>query len=295
MRAARVFLFTLVLLTFGCFRSLLAQEMKDRIEKVPAKVTDMYGKTIEREITVTVFEIPGRAPYPLLVLNHGRAVNDADRAKLGRARYTEISRWFASLGYSVWVPTRIGYGVSGTGSSDDPEYSGSCSAKQYAPGFAAAADQTLQVIEYAKTKSDINARRIVVVGQSYGGMTSIAVAARNTPGVVATINFAGGSGGNPETRPGMPCGADLLRDLSARYGKAAQVPTLWVYTENDRWMGARFPREWFDAFRAAGGKGEFVMHPPHGEDGHSLFTRGAWVWQPGVQRFLEGIKEGAPQ
>jgi hypothetical protein len=92
----------------------------------------------------------------------------------------------------------------------------------------------------------------------------------------------------------MPCGADLLRDLFADYGKTARIPTLWVYTENDRYMGSRYTREWFEAFRASGGTGEFVMYPPHGADGHSLFTRGPSIWQPDVQRFLETVEGRRP-
>lgn len=276
-----------MLVASGWFPSAGAQDAAERIEKVAVMVTDMYGKQIGREITVTVFEVAGRAPYPLLVLNHGRAADDAGRAKLGRVRYTEASHWFASLGYSVWVPTRIGYGVSGT--DEDPEYTGTCANKRYDPGYAVSADQTLQVIEHAKRRADIDGRRIVVVGQSFGGATSIGVAARNMPGVVATINFAGGGGGDPQTRPGEPCAPGRLRDMFAAYGKTARVPTLWIYTENDKWMGSRYPKEWFDAFRASGGTGEFVQHPPHGEDGHSLFTRGFKLWQPIVERFMTQI------
>jgi dienelactone hydrolase len=266
-----------------------AQEPAERLLLVPVKVTDAYGKQIERDITVTVFEVPGRASYPLLVLSHGRPVDAAGRVRMGRVRYSEASRWFASLGYSVWVPTRIGYGVSGT--EDDPEYTGTCQSKRYEPGYAVAAEQTLQVIEHAKRNAAIDARRVVAVGQSFGGTTSVAVAARNPAGLVAAINFAGGGGGNPATHPGTPCAPDSLRELFEGYGTSSRVPTLWVYTENDKWMGPRYTREWFEAFRARGGAGDFVMHPAFGEDGHALFTRGLALWRPIVERFLAKVGE----
>lgn len=265
-----------------------AEEVSERVLKVPVRVTDSYGKRIEREITVTVFEIPGRASYPLLVFNHGRAVDAVGRFKMGRARYSQASLWFASLGYSVWVPTRIGYGVSGT--DEDPEDTRDCRNKQYEPGYAASADQTLQVIDFAKQRADIDGKRVVVVGQSFGGATSIAVAARNAPGVVATINFAGGGGGNPATSPGMPCAPDGLRKMFEGYGKTSRIPTLWVYTENDKWMGSKYTREWYEAFRDSGGVGEFVMQPPFGDDGHLLFVRGFTLWKPLVERFLTGVE-----
>ena len=45
-------------------------------------------------------------------------------------------------------------------------------------------------------------------------------------------------------------------------------------------------REWFDAFKAGGGVGEFVLFPPNGKDGHGLFTQDPEVWRPKAMAFL---------
>ncbi|HEV8108188.1 MAG TPA: alpha/beta fold hydrolase [Burkholderiales bacterium] len=257
----------------------------ERVLKVAVKFDDMYRKTIARDITVTVFEQPGRAPYPLMVLSHGRPPNNSGRQSFGRARFSEASKYFAALGYSVWVPTRIGYGVSGI--DEDPEDSGACGSKTYPPGYAAAAEQVLQVIDYAKRLPEIDGSRIVSIGQSFGGMTSIALAARNPAGMVAAINFAGGGGGNPETRPGEPCDPNRLAELFGSYGKTARVPTLWIYAENDRFFAPRHVKSWHEVFRSQGGGGELLLLPPFREDGHTLFMRGMPVWKPLVERFLQ--------
>jgi hypothetical protein len=55
-------------------------------------------------------------------------------------------------------------------------------------------------------------------------------------------------------------------------------------------MGSKYPREWFEAFQARGGTGEYVLHPPFGDDGHNLFTRGFELWKPMVERFLAGVQ-----
>jgi dienelactone hydrolase len=252
--------------------------------RVPVRVADARGLEVTREIVVTVFhDRAGRQPYPLLVLNHGRAVNAAGRAALGRARYSVASQWFAGLGFLVAVPTRIGYGVTG---GEDVEDSGACDRKTYEPVYAAAAEQTLAVIRALRARADVAKDRTVIVGQSFGGATAIALAARNPAGVQAAVNFAGGGGGNPRTRPQRPCGPHLLERMFASYGASARVPTLWVYTENDMYFGPQHPRQWFSAYRAAGGPGEFHLFPPNGEDGHALFTRAPEVWQPTVLAFL---------
>ena len=275
----------LALLWLAWVAGALAAEIAESVLKVPVKFEDMYRKTIEREITVTMFEEPGRAPYPLLVLSHGRPANNLGRQNFGRARYSDAAKYFASLGYSVWVPTRIGYGVSGV--DEDPENTGPCGSKVYPPAYAAAAEQVLQVMDYAKRRPDIDGARVVSIGQSYGGATSIALASRNPPGLVAAINFAGGGGGDPDLRPGEPCESFRLAEMFAAYGSTGRVPTLWIYAENDRFFGPKHAKNWFQAFRLQGGSGELVMLPPFGQDGHLLFARGLEVWKPIVERFLE--------
>jgi dienelactone hydrolase len=267
----------------------LSAEAKLREEQidVPVKVADAYGKAIEQSIKVTVFsDDANRTPAPVMVLNHGRAAEAAQRAALGRARYSAAARFFVSQGFIVAVPTRIGYGVTG---GEDVEDSGSCKAKRYEPGYAAAFAQTRTVLETVRSRPDADRARAVILGQSYGGTTSITAAAQNLEGVVATINFSGGGGGNPKTHPEQPCGPQRIEQLFGQYGKTARIPTLWIYTENDRYFGPEYPREWFKAFKEAGGTGEFVQFPPHGEDGHSLFTRFPEVWQPRVREFLSQV------
>ena len=80
---------------------------------------------------------------------------------------------------------------------------------------------------------------------------------------------------------------------NGRQNAAKLGSPLWVYTENDRWMGARYTKAWFEAFKSRGGVGEFVMHPAFGEDGHLLFSRGSALWHPIVERFLAGVGERA--
>jgi dienelactone hydrolase len=274
------------LLAFACFLISHAATAKVVEEErwIDAKAATAYGIEVSRPIMVAFFhddEAP--KPYPALVLNHGRAAAAEDRHALRTAVYAKIARWLAQRGFMVAVPTRIGYGVTG---GEDVEDSGACNSKRYPPVYAASAAQTLTVLEYLRSRADVSKDRAVVMGQSFGGATAVAVAAMNVPGVQATINFAGGGGGNPKTRPQDPCDRWQLERLFAGYGKTARTPTLWIYTENDMYFGPKLPKEWFDAFRAAGGRGEYVLYPANGSDGHPLFTRAPEVWQPRVLEFL---------
>ena len=254
------------------------------ILKVPVVVTDAWGKEIAQDIVVsTFFEDSTPGPRPIMVIGHGRAPDPVDRAALKRATYLTNASWFAKLGFLVVVPTRVGYGVTG---GDDVENSGACGQKNYPPAFAVAAAQTLKVLEVVRLRPDAAKDRAVILGQSFGGATSIAVAAQNPAGVQAAINFAGGGGGNPITMPQNPCGSRLLERLFSGYGKTARIPTLWIYTENDMFMGPTLPKEWFDAFKTAGGIGQYQLYPPLGKNGHGLFSMAPDIWRPRVLAFL---------
>jgi dienelactone hydrolase len=267
----------------------VATQARVREEQVdlPVKVVDAYGKVIERPIKLTIwFDDANAGPAPILVLNHGRASEAQERAALGRARYGDTARWLLGRGFIVAVPTRMGYGVSG---GEDVEDTGSCSQKNYPPGFAVAAQQTLAVLDFVRQRPDAAKERAVIMGQSFGGATAVAVAALNPPGVQAAINFAGGGGGNPKTQPQNPCAPHRLEAMYRTYGATAKVPMLWLYTENDMYFGPKLPRQWHEAFTGAGGKAEFIQYPPHGDDGHQLFTRFPAAWQPKVGEFLDAV------
>ncbi len=259
---------------------------------VPVQVTNAYGRPFSQFIKVTLFrEDERKGPQPLLVLSHGRAVEATDRLALGRVRYSDASRWFVQQGFVVALPTRMGYGVSG---GEDVEDSGGCENKNYPPGYEAAAQQVLSVVTAIKARAMPPVDRWVAVGQSYGGAVSVTLAAKAPEGLAGTINFAGGGGGNPKTRPGNPCGVSRLERMFESYGRTARMPTLWIYTENDLYMGAKAPRDWVAAFSKEGGQAKFVQFPPHGEDGHSLFARFPQVWQPVAAEFLQGLGFAPP-
>lgn len=270
----------------------VAAMVESRID-VPVTVVDGRGQSHTRSIVVTLWhDDTTPEPRPVLVLNHGRATTREANVALGRARYTEQSRFLAGFGYLVAVPTRIGYGATG---GEDVESSGACARRDFAPAYRAAAVQTVAVLDAVRKRPDAAPDRAVVMGQSFGGTTAIAVAAMAPRGVRLAINLAGGGGGNPDTRPRDPCSPQVLERLFADYGRTARIPTLWLYAENDRYFGAEWPRRWHDAFRAAGGRSEFVMLPPQGEDGHRTFSQAPQAWQPVVRGFLEAHGRRPPR
>lgn len=260
----------------------------EEVVTIPVTLNHPEMGEVRHPMVVTVFRDPAAsARSPFLVLLHGRATTAEDRARFGRARYGANSAYFVGLGFVVLVPTRIGYGVTG---GPDLEDSGACGTKRYGPGYQAAADQALAVAAFARRRPEVDPARGLVVGQSFGGMTAVAVAARGDAaqlGLRAAVNFAGGGGGRPETAPWLPCGPVELRELFASYGRAARLPSLWLYAENDRFFGPHLPRSWFSAYATNPAvPARFVPLPAISGDGHASFTRNPDAWRTPVETFL---------
>ena len=156
-------------------------------------------------------------------MSHGRATTER-RAQQARQRFEPLARYLVSMGFVVLVPTRVGYGD--TYGDFDPEDHGGCNAMRVEPVATAASDQVIAALSFARTLPYVDASRWVAMGQSVGGLTTVAVAWRNPPGLVGAINFAGGSGGDPERRPGPAVHAGADRAPVARqrqHGAGADV------------------------------------------------------------------------
>lgn len=260
----------------------LSLDIREAIVRVPVTVKDAFNKEIIGDVLVTTFRPQGAGPFPLVVMNHGRKSDT--RAQDPRQRYEPIARFFIRKGFAVAVPQRLGYGASA--SAGDPEDSMSCDQPRYQPAGDAAALQVLAVVAHLRKQTDIDPSRLVVMGQSVGGFTTVAAAATKPDGLIAAINVAGGHGGNPETRPGDPCKAYMLENTFAVWGKTAAAPMLWMYSENDKYFNPKNSRAWFDAYTKAGAKAEYKLMPAFGDDGHTLLGRANDLWQPLVDEFL---------
>jgi dienelactone hydrolase len=264
----------------------VARDLNEETQFVGVTVKDLYGREETRQIPVTIFKPSGAGPFPLVVMNHGRAVTEK-RAQQGRGRFEQFSRYMVSKGFVVMVPTRVGY--ADTYGDFDPEASGSCTALRPEAMAQAASDQVLATINFAKTLPYVDTSRWIVAGQSVGGLATLATAWRNPAGLVGGINFAGGTGGNPDQNPGRPCQPNRVESFWGGKARDAVVPLLWLYWENDLYWGADVPRKWHAAWVAGGGKAEFHQLPAIGADGHNAMAIDMDHWVPIAEKFLAGL------
>lgn len=242
-----------------------------------------------------LFLPPGAGPFPVVIFSHGRASKPADRAALRAPIPLGHAGYWLRKGFAVVAPIRPGYGVAG---AVDRERSGtrlaadgSCDGNVRVEEAARAAETAVRAaVDWTRRQPWAAKNRLLLVGQSVGGMTTVVLGSDNPPGVVGFINFSGGAAGYPTERPGASCGEDALAALYAKAGRRAHVPSLWLYAENDRFWGAQAPRRWHAAFAAGGSRSTFVMTTPVADpDGHNLLRRGGRLWSSHVDPFVAGL------
>ncbi|HUN67172.1 MAG TPA: prolyl oligopeptidase family serine peptidase [Burkholderiales bacterium] len=259
----------------------LSRSLREEVHSVPVPAANA-------SIVVTSFRPFGNGPFPWLVLNHGTATSL--EANLGKGRYRPLNpvREWVRRGYAVFVPMRRGYGERGAQHLGDAY--GSCRNPDFRRAGEGAALDLLATIDWAKTQRDLDPQRWLLVGQSAGGFASIYTASKHPSGLVAVLAFAPGRGGDPDKRPGEPCGSDRLAKLFASIAPQIDVPVLWFYARNDEYIGPRVQELWFESFRTSGGRGELVVIPPFPEArGHGVFPASAGIplWTSAVDLFFK--------
>ena len=231
------------------------------------------------ELETTISKPAGDGPFPLIVINHGKEFGNPKFQP--RARYIVASREFVRRGYAVMIPMRGGFAKS-SGSYIE----GGCNIA--GNGLAQARD-IAAAVAHARTLPYVDGARIVVVGQSHGGLSTMAFGTSEQPGVLGLINFAGGL--KLDRCTGWE---SALVEAFADYGKAGRYRSLWFYGDNDSYWPKPTIDEMYARHVAAGGKARLVAFGSFKGDSHGMFSQqdGLAIWWPEVEKFL--VELGLP-
>jgi len=253
-------------------QALVEAQFAEQVIMVPA----IAGKP-GIELETTLYRPPGKGPFPILIMNHGKARGNPRNQE--RDRFVAISRAFVKRGYAVVVPMRTGFANSGGNYIDD-----GCSLT--ANGQTQAND-IQSVVEYLAQQPWANKDRIVVAGQSHGGLATLAFGTRDIAGVRGLINFAGGL-----KTDGGPCKwKSALAGAFADYGAKTRIPSLWFYGANDSYFDPALAAALHEVFVNAGGLARLVAFAAFKQDAHAMSGSrdGVKIWWPETERFLKQI------
>ena len=236
-------------------------------------------------LAITIVRPRGEGPFGAIVLNHGVSITARARRDESPELLIHTAAAFASRGYAVVMPLRRGFGATGGEFAED---AGSCLDPQFERGEREAAADVLAAYAFARTLPYVDGERMILAGQSAGGVASLQAAGHSPPGLAAVLAFAAGRGGDPAHSPGVPCAAERLAAVFEALGRSVKVPVLLLYAENDLFFGPSTSQAWYRRFQAGGAQAEYVLQPSFGADGHFLFSdrAGIELWLPKVEEFL---------
>jgi dienelactone hydrolase len=266
------------LLCLGLLPSLAAERelqldyrLNEHVVLVPA------GRGGRSMLETTVFQPNGGGPFPLLIINHGKDAGAPGGQ--ARDRFIFMATAFVKRGYAVMVPMRQGFAHSGGRYADH-------GCDMTANGYAQA-DDVAAALDFARAQRWIDGARIVVAGQSYGGMATLALGTRALPGVRGLINFAGGLRDDANR---CDWRSELVRAFGV-YGAGNQIASLWLYGVNDSLFGPALVQRLHQAYVGAGGQARLVAYPAFKRDAHGMVASrdGEQVWGSEVERFLRQI------
>jgi len=256
-------------------------------ERRPDLVTIRSG---EATLHAHVWRPAGRGPFPAILVNHG---SGRTREQLGRlGPYEDQSETlgpvFARHGYLCVFLFRRGVGPS----ADQGESAIDAMDRELAAhGQSARNALQLELLEgrelsdaraalaFVRRLPDVDARRIAIVGHSFGGSLSVLLAERE-PALRAAVLFstAGYSW-------------DLSPQLRARLLEAASrttVPFFFLHAEND--YSTNSGKSLDAELGTRGRRHQLKIYPPVGktpDEGHDFPLNSVRTWEPDVFAFLD--------
>jgi dienelactone hydrolase len=245
------------------------------------------GQTVRLVMRIHTPAIAGR--LPTLVFNHGSTGTGRDPGIAMRVYDApEVAKFFVDRGFAVVLPSRRGRGGSdgfydeGFGPNRAEGYS--CNPLHALAGADRALVDIEAAVEAILAMPFVDRARLLIGGQSRGGILSVAYAGRHPDQVKGVVNFVGGW-------TGARCGTDASHNNQALVKRGGRFPgeTLWLYGDQDPFYSLAHSRENFEAFRAAGGRGTFLeFQPPPNFSGHriGLFPD---LWSTDLDAYLKRI------
>jgi len=246
--------------------------------RIPMTEPGPGGKRITLE--ATLYRPAGDGPHPVLVFNHGSTGGGAV-ATSTTMRSARQAQFFVERGFAVLAPMRRGRGAS---EGVPAEHEGTCDPEVLGDGVARAIEDVDAAMAYVRAQTWADPERVLVGGQSRGGILSVAYAAERPGTVRGVINFAGGwTSDRCDER-----GRGFNQATFASAGSRARIPMLWLYAEEDGYYSAAWIRRYHEAFAQAGGLATFRLFPAFGADGHRLVDR-IEIWTVAAEEFLRRL------
>ena len=205
-----------------------------------------------------------------------------------------LIRFFVSRGYTLVVPQRRGRGDStGTYVEECSTAAAKCTpAEQLAltdRGLREALLDTFAVIDQVVYGRVVpRGAKLLLAGQSRGGFLSLMLAGERPSQVKAVINFAGGW---QSLQPALS-DAQFKERIGLHVPRLANAakhftgPSIWIYAARDPMNREEAPPLLLEAWKGAGGQGEYLFIAEHALPNPHLAINDASLWGRQLDAFL---------
>jgi pimeloyl-ACP methyl ester carboxylesterase len=245
------------------------------------------GKPVNLEMVI--FRPDGVGPFPLAVFNHGSTGRGTNSALFTETLFdVGLADLLNNRGWIVAFPQRRGRGRSDglydEGFSADRRQGYTCDFDTSLAGAERALDDIGAAMAALKQHPDVAPSRVLIGGQSRGGILSVAYAGMHPDQIFGVINFVGGWMGT-----GCATASRLNGTLFVR-GARFDRPTLWLYGDQDPFYDIQHSRNNFMLFQNAGGQGTFLEFTLPGGSGHAVLGAPE-LWEGPVAEYLSSLTD----
>lgn len=224
----------------------------------------------------------GDGPFPAVLYNHGSAAG-----MLSDTASKAMGPLYAARGWIFFMPYRRGQGLS---AEAGPYIGDQISRVEKESGKSSAADRMIELLTkdhlddqlaaltWLKNQKFVQADRIAVAGQSFGGIETV-LGAQKYP-FCAAVDASGGAMSWKA--------APRLHDLMKSSVRESKSPIFFFQAENDFDLGPS--KDLYAEMKKAGKVAELKIYPPYGKtafDGHSFTWLGSSIWFNDVFSFIQ--------
>ena len=227
-----------------------------------------------------IYRPDGKGPFPAILFNHGSGTSYSREVEAAGPAY-------AAQGFVFFAPSRRGQWLStATGHYivDSLDVIGRLRGTDARDRLLVELmngpqlDDVRSALAFIRAKSYVAGDRVVVAGNSFGGIVTVFASAQ-LDGLWAALDFAGAA----QTWAGAPRLQAAMTDAVTR----ARVPIFFGQAENDYDLT---PSRALSAAMTRAGKPNLMrIFPPFGTttpDGHSFGYFGGAIWGPAVEAFV---------
>ncbi|MGL6313149.1 dienelactone hydrolase family protein [Vibrio sp. WXL103] len=273
---SRIKSFTLGAVCLSASLGVIANDYGQPIQ-IPMKDKGMLWNT-EIKLEATLYKPEGEGPFPTVIFNHGSTGGSKEYARQ-TVNPWGLGKVLNEKNIALIVPMRRGRGNSQGRYKE--QYT--CDSKGIAQGFDYAMASLDASYQFLLKQSWVDKSKVMLVGNSRGGILSLRYASEHPDSFTGVINFSGGWVDDTCASGGISPNEAIF----AAAGSTLSIPTLFIYGRNDSFYADQTIEKFVSSYKNAGGSLDFKFYKlGEGVSGHDIFYKYYHLWSGVVGQYL---------